>query len=336
MKARWIGAILAMSVSTAFSATTSESKANTPDNAPTVVASNAQPGGGGGHPIGVSRPGPVGGGSSVRTGAIPSRPGAARPIPSGLAARPNPSRPVLHQRATIRQSPGRPKVLPDSHSSRSGANPSSARARPNANLVPTATGAAQPRISRQTTTLRQAPGGKTDVLITRDGRSHAGNWSRNNPRNHRGFDQQTRDQLRSWQGHKSSFSEACHHQNDHHRHHHNRDWWHHHCPAVVLVDWGYWGWYDGWWYPAWGYDSSYSYYEYDGPIYGSGDLLPDEIVANVQSELQRLGYYPYEVDGIFGPSTQEALARYQRDAGLPVTGAIDPATLASLGLTDQG
>src|SRR5574338_614843 len=163
MKARWIGAILAMSVSTAFSATTSESKANTPDNAPTVVASNAQPGGGGGHPIGVSRPGPVGGGSSVRTGAIPSRPGAARPIPSGLAARPNPSRPVLHQRATIRQSPGRPKVLPDSHSSRSGANPSSARARPNANLVPTATGAAQPRISRQTTTLRQAPGGKTEV-----------------------------------------------------------------------------------------------------------------------------------------------------------------------------
>lgn len=104
---------------------------------------------------------------------------------------------------------------------------------------------------------------------------------------------------------------------------------------MVLVDWGYWGWFDGWWYPAWGYNAYYSYYEYDGPIYGYGDLLPDEIVANVQSELQRLGYYPYEVDGIFGPLTQEALALYQRDAGLPVTGAIDPATLASLGFTDE-
>ena len=59
--------------------------------------------------------------------------------------------------------------------------------------------------------------------------------------------------------------------------------------------------------------------------------MPDEIVANVQRELQRLGYFLYEADGIFGPLTQEALARYQRDAGIQVTGAIDPKTLAALG-----
>jgi hypothetical protein len=68
------------------------------------------------------------------------------------------------------------------------------------------------------------------------------------------------------------------------------------------------------------------------PIYGCDGLLPDEIIANVQAELQKLGYYPYEVDGIFGPLTQEAPARFQSDHGIPVTGAIDPQTLAALGL----
>ena len=169
------------------------------------------------------------------------------------------------------------------------------------------------------------------MLTARDGSPHAGNWSRNDPKNKGRFDQQTQDHLRSSQGSKSSWTEARHRHNDHHRNHHGRDWWHHRCDGVVLVDRGYWGWYDGWWYPAWGYDPNCSYYEYDGPIYGCNGLLPDEIVANVQRELQRLGYFPYEADGIFGSLTQEALARYQRDAGIQVTGVIDPKTLAALG-----
>ena len=36
--------------------------------------------------------------------------------------------------------------------------------------------------------------------------------------------------------------------------HHDHDWWRHHCDAIVFVGGGFWGWYDGWWYPAWGYD----------------------------------------------------------------------------------
>jgi len=67
-------------------------------------------------------------------------------------------------------------------------------------------------------------------------------------------------------------------------------------------------------------------------IYGYDGLLPDEVVANVQSELQRRGYYSYAVDGIMGPLTQEALSRYQRDRGLPLTGAVDQTTVGSLGL----
>ena len=56
-----------------------------------------------------------------------------------------------------------------------------------------------------------------------------------------------------------------HHEHWRDRHHHDHDWWRHHCDAIVFVGGGFWGWYDGWWYPAWGYDPYYSYYDYNGP-----------------------------------------------------------------------
>jgi hypothetical protein len=179
---------------------------------------------------------------------------------------------------------------------------------------------------------RHSPATRDDTFTTRDGRSHEGNWARNNPANRGRFDRQTQDRLRNWQGRKSGWTEACHRHDDHHHHHHNGDWWRQHCPAIILVDLGFWGWSDGWWYPAWGYDPSYSYYEYDAPIYGYDGLPVDEIIANVQAALQDLGYYLYEVDGVFGPLTQEALARFQRDYGVPISGAIEPQTLSALGL----
>ena len=190
----------------------------------------------------------------------------------------------------------------------------------------------QPRTSLPTATLRRTAPGKENVFRTRDGRSHEGSWSRNDPRNKNRFDRQTQERLRHWQGHKSDFAEACRRHDGHHRRPHNRRWWQRHCPAIALIGLGYWAWFDGWWYPAWGYDSNYSCYEYDGPIYGYDGLLPDETIAEVQSALQELGYYPYEVDGIFGPLTQAALVGFQSDHGLTVTGAIDPPTLAALGL----
>ena len=103
--------------------------------------------------------------------------------------------------------------------------------------------------------------------------------------------------------------------------------------AIVFFDGGYWGWEDGWWFPAWGYDPYYSYYAYDGPIYGYDGLPPDQVVANVQGALQRLGYYQGAIDGVLGPATQEAIENYQRHQGLPVTGGIDHRTLASMGFT---
>jgi hypothetical protein len=181
--------------------------------------------------------------------------------------------------------------------------------------------------------LRETTGLMTkQTITTRDGRTHQGNWTRHNSANRNRFDRQTENRLRSWHGRPPGFAEARHNNKEHHHHHHGHDWWHRHCGAIILWGWGFWGWYDGWWYPAWGYNPYYSYYEYGEPIYGYDGLPPDEVVANVQSELQRLGYYSYAVDGILGPLTQEALNRYQRDHLLPITGAIDPATVGSLGL----
>jgi len=115
------------------------------------------------------------------------------------------------------------------------------------------------------------------------------------------------------------------------QHHHDHAWWRHHCVTIIFFDFGWWGWYDGWWYPAWGYDP-YSYYQYNEPIYGYGGESPEQIVAGVQAALQERGYYQYEIDGRMGPLTRAAIARYQRDRGLPITSGIDPATLGSLGV----
>src|SRR3954453_13211014 len=167
-------------------------------------------------------------------------------------------------------------------------------------------------------------------LTSRNGKAGKTNWARHNPKNQ--FSQETQNRLRNSHGRTSDLVEARQrHRGDQagHRHgnhdncHHGHDWWNHHCDVIILVDGGYWGWWDGWWYPAWGYDSYYEDYPYDEPIYGYDGLPPDEAIANVQTELQRLGYYPYTVDGKVGRLTERALRRYQADQHLPVTGVID-------------
>ena len=45
--------------------------------------------------------------------------------------------------------------------------------------------------------------------------------------------------------------------------------------------------------------------------------------AEIQRLLAARGYYTGAVDGIAGPATRSAIRRFQRDAGLPVTGAAD-------------
>ena len=113
---------------------------------------------------------------------------------------------------------------------------------------------------------------------------------------------------------------------------HDCDWWKQHYIVIVLVGGGYYYRDWGYWYPAWGYDLNNERYEYDGPIYTYGNLLPDQVIINVQRALQQLGYYAGDLNGSLGVDTRRALAAYQQDYGLDTTGAVDEATVRALGL----
>ena len=118
----------------------------------------------------------------------------------------------------------------------------------------------------------------------------------------------------------------------HHRERHDCDWWKQHYIVIVLVGGGYYYRDSGYWYPAWGYDLNHERYEYDGPIYTYGNLLPDQVITNVQRALKELGYYAGDLNGSLGVDTRQALTGYQQDYGLDITGAVDEATVRALGL----
>jgi len=72
-------------------------------------------------------------------------------------------------------------------------------------------------------------------------------------------------------------------------------------------------------------------YDYNGANYNVDQADSTEIQA-VQTQLARLGYYSGSIDGVFGPSTRDAVAKYQIANQLNVTGSLSPDTLQSLGL----
>ncbi|PYJ89046.1 MAG: hypothetical protein DME71_11025 [Verrucomicrobia bacterium] len=83
----------------------------------------------------------------------------------------------------------------------------------------------------------------------------------------------------------------------------------------------------------------YDYYDYSPYDYNDQSAYVDSdqygnntTVSAVQSELAKLGYYHGSIDGVVGDETQAALARYQEDHDLSVTGTLTAATLQSLGL----
>jgi Putative peptidoglycan binding domain len=126
--------------------------------------------------------------------------------------------------------------------------------------------------------------------------------------------------------------------------HHDHNWngnrcrWHNNS-WVIIGPWYPWGY--GWGYGYYPY-AAYSYYddgyyddryaanEYSQSEYNNGDL--DSSVRRVQEALARQGYYHGAIDGSFGPATQNALRRYQRNHGLGVTGEIDGQVIDALGL----
>jgi hypothetical protein len=135
----------------------------------------------------------------------------------------------------------------------------------------------------------------------------------------------------NWRGSRFSGQQYAAFRN-YHRQWHDRGWWSSHYNRIIFVGGGWYFWDGGYWYPAWGYDR-YAYYPYDGPIYGYGNLTPDQIVVDVQTQLQRDGYYAGRIDGQLGPMTRQAIAAFQADHGLAITSTVDEPTLATLGLS---
>ena len=142
----------------------------------------------------------------------------------------------------------------------------------------------------------------------------------------------------------------------------HHDWDKHHAHfdhghVFVFTDGFWWGLYPWDYYPydayssypsdsygdPYGYnDSPYGSYDYntqDPYSYYSGYAVPTEsgngVVSSIQSQLAKLGYYRGAVDGVAGDETQAAIARYQEDNDLSVTGTVTAATLQSLGLAGR-
>lgn len=139
----------------------------------------------------------------------------------------------------------------------------------------------------------------------------------------------------------------------HHDGNWHRDWDKHHAHfdhhrVFVFADGFWWGLYPSDFYGSYPYDSAYPYddysygypsdYSYDYPYdyynpssYDYSGNQSNPTVSQVQSQLAKLGYYHGAIDGIQGDQTEAALARYQQDNDLSVTGTVTSATLQSLG-----
>jgi hypothetical protein len=149
---------------------------------------------------------------------------------------------------------------------------------------------------------------------------------------------------------------ARHDGNWHHdwdRHHAHFD----HGHVFVFTDGFWWGLYPWDYYPYdaygsypsdyYGYPYGYDDYPYDSSdsytqnpySYYNGYTSPAQsgnaVVSSVQSQLAKLGYYRGAVDGVAGDETQAAIAGYQEDKDLSVTGTVTAATLQSLGLAGR-
>lgn len=140
---------------------------------------------------------------------------------------------------------------------------------------------------------------------------------------------------------------SWHHDWDKHRAHFD------HGHIFVFIDGFWWGLYPWDYYPYYAYGSypsdSYGYddYPYDSSDaynqnpysyyngYAPSDESGNAVVSSLQSQLAKLGYYRGALDGVVGDETQAAIARYQEDNDLSVTGTVTAATLQSLGLAGR-
>ncbi|MFI5041888.1 MAG: peptidoglycan-binding protein, partial [Acidimicrobiales bacterium] len=68
----------------------------------------------------------------------------------------------------------------------------------------------------------------------------------------------------------------------------------------------------------------------DRRLYQRKPMMRGDDIADLQRRLGALGFDAGKVDGIFGPDTAQALAEFQRNAGLSVDGVFGPAEMLVL------
>lgn len=68
------------------------------------------------------------------------------------------------------------------------------------------------------------------------------------------------------------------------------------------------------------------------PTHAAAPRIGPETTRAVQEQLRRVGLYHGPIDGVWGHNTRTALAEFQRERQLPVTGEPSRETLAALGL----
>ena len=129
-------------------------------------------------------------------------------------------------------------------------------------------------------------------------------------------------------------------------------WRGHHCRFIngswVIFDFGFYPWWPYWYYPYdyyagdyYPYQDGYDPGDYDSGVYQNeeyygqndyGNAYADSTIAAAQQRLAREGYYRGQIDGVLGPETRAAIAQFQNNHGLRVTGALTTDTLGALGL----
>ncbi|WP_085506519.1 C40 family peptidase [Thalassobacillus devorans] len=75
-------------------------------------------------------------------------------------------------------------------------------------------------------------------------------------------------------------------------------------------------------------DSNVSETQVETSYIDNGDTGQE--VEALQADLEALGYYTYNLDGIFGPITEDAVKDFQADQGLAVDGIAGPDTMAAI------
>jgi hypothetical protein len=124
----------------------------------------------------------------------------------------------------------------------------------------------------------------------------------------------------------------------HSGHYSNGHWWCWDGDAWLGLDAGYypWDYYPYYAYDYYPYDYYPGYYADVEPYYNEDSVTdsvpgPDPTVKAIQTDLANLGYYKGSIDGLYGRTTRDAVARYQNARKLPVTGTLTRQTLKSLG-----